>query len=315
MEIPLWDFENGLTSLMMESMTITLPNKPTITVHKGWTPLTKRGNKTVLTLDQPRFETHAFSIRSRKGEPSTAKPPEEASSLISQAVPAARLRKTGQQFDFVNNACEPLHTKDVAVRKLVRSHAMREVCRERREQKKKLEDEISRCDQTKEIHAASQREPEQISKDAVEAFLLARGQSIACGSSDRRIEYCFTNYLSRIHANIHRLETQYFTQLGSAIFPMEFHLAYDPPMQLWKLDPSFTDDAVYQSLMYAAAVCSTLADGRRNSDDVPLQMSMTIGLINKLLNVGMVGDGMLGAVSHLAMGEVSGVGVFLVRNE
>ena len=42
---------------------------------------------------------------------------------------------------------------------------------------------------------------------------------------------------------------------------MESHLVYDPPMQLWKIDPSFTDDAVYQALVYAAAVCSNLSDG------------------------------------------------------
>lgn len=66
-----------------------------------------------------------------------------------------------------------------------------------------------------------------------------------------------------------------------------------------------TDDAVFQSMFYAAAVCSTLAKGRRDSDDVAGQMSLTIGLINRRLGGGIgTADGMLLAVCHLATGEV-----------
>ena len=68
-----------------------------------------------------------------------------------------------------------------------------------------------------------------------------------------------------------------------------------------------TDDAVFQSMFYAAAVCLTLAKGRSDGDDVVGQMSLTIGLVNRRLESGIgTADGMLLAVSHLATGEVSG---------
>ena len=77
-------------------------------------------------------------------------------------------------------------------------------------------------------------------------------------------------------------------------------------MQLSSLDSSFTNDVVFHSLFYAAAVCSTLAEGKRSSSEVTAQMGMTIWSINRLLQGDMgIAGGMLGAVCHLAMGEVS----------
>ena len=298
---------------MMESVTVTLPKGPTITVHKGWTPSRKRGNviKSVPAVGSPRCEPYIFSILSQRGKNSATKPSEEETPFTSPTIPAARPRGTGRRIDFVNNASEPLHTKNAAVRRLVRSHAMKEVARERREQKKtKLKDVDTKREEdrgTNEASFSSERPTERLSRDDVVSVPPTRGYSVPCDLIRPEIDHCFMDYLSQIQAKTRRLASLYFPQVGSAIFPMEFHLAYNPPMQLRTLDSSFTDDVVIQSLSYAAAVCTTLAEGKRYSSDIAAQMSLTIGMINSLLDGEMgLNDGMLGAVSHLAMGEVSG---------
>ena len=304
--------ESGLL-LMMESATVTLPKGPNITVYKGWTPARKRGNviKSVPAVDPPCFEPHTFSISSQRGKSLAAKSSVEETPVIGQIIPAVKPRRTGQLIDFVNNAFEPLHTKDAAVRRLVRSHAMKEVARERREQRKtRLKDvDIKRekARGTNEPSLPSERPTERPSGDHVISLPPEQGYSVPYALLRPEIDYCFMDYLSQIQAKTRRLASLYFPQIGSAIFPMEFHLAYNPPMQLWTLDSTFTDDVVIQSMSYTAAVCTTLAEGKRYSSDIAAQMSLTIGMINRLLEGGMgLADGMLGAVTHLAMGEVSG---------
>ena len=304
----------------MESVTIKLPNRPVTTVHKGWVPSKKRSNiiNSVPAVNQPRFETHTFSISSRKGKSSAANPPEEETLPVSQSSPNSRQGGTSRRIDFVNNASEPLHTKDAAVRRLVRSHAMKEVARKRREQRKtKLKDADAECEKAKganEMSSPSERPVERLSGDDVVSVPPARGKGVLYVSDRSEIDFCFTDYLSKTQADRRRLASLYSTHIGSAMFPMEFHLAYNPPMQLSALDSSITDDAMFQSLFYAKAVCSTLAEGNRNSIHITAQMSRTIWLINRLLDGGMcLADGMLGAVCNLAMGEVSTM--VLVRNE
>lgn len=296
----------------MESVTIALPNRPITIIHKGWVPSKKCRNviKSISAVDQPDFETLTFSISSQEGQSSAAKLPKEGTPLLNQSIFTTRPWRTGQQIDFVNNASEPLHTKDAAVRKLVRSHAMKEVARQRREQKKaKLNDANAKCE---EIGGANERSPQserpgdRAPGDDVISGSSARDQRVPCALIRPEIDYCFTDYLSEIQAKTRRLASVYLTQVGSPVFPIEFHLAYNPPMQLSSLDSSFTNDVVFRSLFYAAAVCSTLAEGKRNSSEVTAQMDMTIWSINQLLQEGMgTVDGMLGAVCHLAMGEVS----------
>ena len=311
-KLPNRHIESGLL-LMMESVTVALPKGPIITVHKGWTPSRKRGNviESVPAVGPPRCEPHIFSISSQRGKSSAPKPSEEETPVTSLNISAERSRGTGQRINFVNNASEPLHTKDAAVRRLVRSHAMKEVARERREQKKTKLKEVDTAGEKargpNEAFFSSKRLTERLSGDEVVSVPPRRGSSVPCDLIRPEIDYCFMDYLSKNQAKTRRLASLYFPQVGSAMFPMEFHLAYNPPMQLRTLDSSFTDDVVVQSLSYAAAVCTTLAEGKRYSRDIAAQMSLTIGMINSLLDGEMgLNDGMLGAVSHLAMGEVSG---------
>lgn len=295
---------------MMDTITIALPDRPVMTVHKGWTPTKKHGNvNRWVPVDQHHSQAKTMS---RKGKSSAAKPSEKETPRVSQLNPTTRSQKIGQRFEFINDATEPLHTKDAAVRKLVRSHVMKEVARERREQKKtKLKDTDSNREKAKvaeEPCLASERQVEGRSGDSTELALPAQYQTTLSFPLDQEVEYNFPDLPRKSLVNIRRLAFLYFTQLGSAMFPMEFHLAYQPPWQLLVLDISMTDDAVFQALLYSSAVSSTLAEGKRDSHDITVQMGLTIELINRRLDGGMrVADGMLGAVSCLAMGEVSSV--------
>ena len=296
---------------MMDTITIALPDGPVMTVHKGWTPTKKHGNvnKWALPVDQHHSQAKTSS---RKGKSSTAKPSEKEKPRVSQLTPTPRSQKVGQRFEFINDATEPLHTKDAAVRKLVRSHVMKEVARERREQKKtKLKDTDSDREKARGAEKpplASERQIERRSGDSIELALPAQHQSTPSSPLDQEVEYNFPDLPRKSLVNIRRLAFLYFTQLGSAMFPMEFHLAYQPPWQLLVLDVSMTDDAVFQAMFYGSAVSSTLAEGKRDSHDITVQMGLTIELINRRLDGGMrVADGMLSAVSCLAMGEVSSV--------
>ena len=299
----------------MQSVTVAIPNRPIVTIHKGWTPSKSRRNarKSRPAVDQPPFEAHLFSKLSHKGKSTAAKCPEEGTYRASPIVRTTRSLGIGQQFDFVNNASEPLHTKDAAVRKLVRSHAMKEVVRKRRERKKatlkNTDTECEKIGRGSKESPAPEGTPDWPLGDSVTSLPPARSQSAQCTLVHADIDYCFNNYLSKIKFNISRLKSLYLTQVGSAMLPIEFHHAYDPPTQLWSLDPSFSNErVVYQSLIYAAAVCSTLAEGKRYSSEIAAQMGLTIGLINNLLDGGLwMADGILGAVYHLAVGEVSKV--------
>ena len=303
----------------MDIIPIALPERPVMTVHKGWTPSKKHGNvnKWVLPVNLHHSEAKTLS---RKGKSSAAHPPENATPPASQLTPAARSQKIGQRFEFINDATEPLHTKDASVRKLVRSHVMKEVARERREQKKtKLKDADSKREaakRTEESCLPSERQIEGSSGDNTEIAFPAEHQSTPSPPLDQEVEYHFPDIPRKSLVSIRRLAFLYFTQLGSAMFPMEFHLAYQPPWQLLVLDISMTDDAVFQALLYCAAVTSTLAEGKRDSHDITVQMGLTIELINKRLDGGMrVADGMLWAVSCLAMGEVSSVILFIIMSD
>lgn len=295
----------------MDIITIALPDRPVITVHKGWIPSKRHGNfnKWIPPVNQHHSQAKTLS---RKGKSSVAHPCEDATPPANQLTHAARSQKIGQRFEFINDATEPLHTKDASVRKLVRSHVMKEVARERREQKKtKLKDADSKLEEAKrsdEPRLPSERRIEGDSGDSMEHASPALHQSTPSPPLEQEVEYHFPDIPRKSLASIRRLAFLYFTQLGSAMFPMEFHLAYQPPWQLLVLDISMTDDAVFQALLYCAAVTSTLAEGKKDSHDITVQMGLTIELINKRLDGGMrVADGMLAAVSCLAMGEVSSV--------
>ena len=291
----------------MQSVTVALPNRPVITIHKGWAPskTCRNVNQSRAAVDHLPFEAHTFSILSPKGKGTAAKFPEEGTPLASQIVSTTGPWGIDRQFEFVNNASQPLHTKDAAVRKLVRSHVMKEFVRRKRVgQKAKLKNASTGGS---EESGASEGPTDRPPGDNATSMPPARGQSDPCTLVHAHIDYCFNNYLSNIKLNVSRLESLYFAQVGSAVLPIEFHQAYDPPTQLWSLDPSFTNEGVvYQSLIYATAVCSTLAEGKRYSSEIAAQMGLTIGLINKLLDEGWwMADGMLAAVCHLAIGEVS----------
>lgn len=298
---------------MMQSVTVALPNRPVIIIHKGWVPSKNcpNVNQSRPAVDQLPFEEHTFSILSPKGKGTAAKSPEEGTPLASQIVSTTGPWGIGQQFDFINNASEPLRAKDAAVRKLVRSHVMKEVVRTRRVGKMaKLKNAKAKTEKIRrgsEESGASEGPTDRPPGDNATSMLPARGQSVPCTLVHADIDNYFNNYLSKNKVNFSRLKSLYFAQVGSAVLPIEFHHAYDPPTQYWSLDPSYDNEGVvYQSLIYAAAVCSTLAEGKRYSSEIAAQMGLTIGLINKLLDGGMwMADGMLGAVCHLAMGEVS----------
>lgn len=296
---------------IMDTITIALPDRPVMTVHKGWTPSKKHGNINKWVLPVKQHHSQAKTL-SRKGKSSAANPPGNATLPVSQLTPTTNSQKIGKRFEFINDATEPLHTKDASVRKLVRSHVMKEVARERREQKKtQLKDADSKREEAKrseESRLPSERRIEGGSGDSIDLAPPAEHQSTTSPPLDHEVEYRFPDIPRKSLASIRRLAFLYFTQLGSAMFPMEFHLAYQPPWQLLVLDISMTDDAVFQALLYCAAVTSTLAKGKKDSHDITVQMGLTIELINKRLDGGMrVADGMLGAVSCLAMGEVSSV--------
>lgn len=295
----------------MATVTIALPNRPVMKVHKGWTPIKKHGNvnKSLPPVDQHCFEAKTLS---RKCKSPAANPSENETPRKSQNTPTTRSQKIGQRFEFINDATEPLCLKNAAVRKLVRSHVMKEVVRERLEQKKtKPKDADSKLEEAKGAEKpcqTSEGRMEWLSKDSIELALLAQHQSTHSFPLGQEVEYHFPDLPRKSLAKIHRLASLYFTQLGSAMFPMDFHLAYYLPWQFLILDISTIDDVVFQAVLYCAAVCSTLAAGKRDSRDVTVQMSLAIVLINKRLAGGMrVADGMLGAVSCLAMGEVSSV--------
>lgn len=122
--------------LVMDTVTIALPNRPVVTVHRGWTPSKRRGkvskiSKSVSAVDQKRFPTRGFSKLSPKGDSLAANSP-GGTHRIRGIVPTTGSRQTSKQIEFTNNSAEPLHTKGAAVRELVRSHVMKEVARKRR---------------------------------------------------------------------------------------------------------------------------------------------------------------------------------------
>lgn len=65
-----------------------------------------------------------------------------------------------------------------------------------------------------------------------------------------------------------RLVTLFFSQIPAAMFPMEYHLAYKPLEQVSMVEYTMMDNAVFHGLLYAAAVCSTLSKGDKESKEI-----------------------------------------------
>lgn len=353
----------------MNTVTITVPDGPVITVHKGWSISKKRidnrKEKHHSSPDQRQFETNTFPLPSKpsqNGKSSASNPPEEEIILpiidpdILTTRPPRQRGVGGQQIEFVN-ATKPAYNRDAGVRKQVRSHVMREIARGRRERKR---EELREKDgaRTKDAdatasakararieardaaavasaeeetppflaaQASSSRPPQPVnsstSKSSSSSLSSSSQQTTASSPSPffplaPHLHYHFPYFPSSatIPPSTHHLVTVYFTQLASAMFPMEFHLAYNPMKQVSLVEFSMSDDAVFHALLFAAAVCERLAtaEGRGwGRDTVGVQMGRTIGLVNRRLEAGVgMGDAVLGAVSCLAMGEVSLIAFF-----
>ncbi len=104
----------------------------------------------------------------------------------------------------------------------------------------------------------------------------------------------------------HALFSHYLTCVSSRMFPIEYCLKSNPLKSPDWIRFAVTDSAMFHAVLYAAAVCLALVQGRRESKDIVHHQSRTIPIIQQRLHdsTSFMDDSTLGAISCLALGEV-----------
>lgn len=310
-----------------DTVTINVPEWPMMTVHRSWTCNKKCSStqkSTTISKQNSPTETPSHTSCSSTNNSSSPKSceDEEQISRNKTRVANVKLRTNGQHIEFIN-ATDLSSTKDTATRRLVRSHVMKGVSRERRVQRNaKLKQMHDKLVPPKDFEVTTkhltQEEATTLSPPSRQSHALTRKDNVSlmhcikarqnpsCYDLGPQFSYHFKDYPTPIPASMHHLITRFFTQLAPSIFPLDASLAYNPMKQIFLVGWSMTDTAVFHALLYSGAVCSTLSAGERDSKDVYFQMSRVIRLVNSRLNAGEgTSDSIVSAVGCLAMGEVN----------
>ncbi len=277
---------------------ITELNGQVVRVHRGWTQ-----PKKLESNDSNKATRWRSSRKGSAAPPSSGSIVDPAlsssSSLVTQPRQPKRSKPSAapQQYEFVHGT-DPFRNRDPDVRKLVRTHVMRDSARKKKQQRELDPDRIEekRLPLTEPFE-----EVPRDSKNVVEP---------ACIIDDRAFRWNLKPSLSHLSINPDPHMSSIINDLNRVsrrMFPMEEKFKFNPVSPVHWFHFALADKALFHALMFTAKSYAALIDGDKDSRMGAGDFGMCIALVNERLADSRVeiADGTIGAVSCLSLVEVS----------
>ena len=211
---------------------------------------------------------------------------------------ASSNKDQSRTYEFITSS-NPEVNRDPEVRKLVRKHVVKDT---QESKVKQLKNDIENFEREtrppmENVHSQSQ---------ICSSSFVSGARTPVTLDISKQIEWHFLAFPIKMKPHLHRLVTLYFNRLVSKLYRLEDYLEFNPLKTSALFEFTMTDDAVFHSLLYAAAVASSLIDGIKGSEEVALQLSETAAIVSKRLrSIGPhITHGTIYAVTCLVMGEV-----------
>ena len=272
----------------MDQLDVLYPNCQMTNVHKGWQEYQKRAPSSM----------NRKIVISIRPELTPAQHEKRAPSMATAKGKKGNQLDVLPRFEFVSTS-GPTSNKDPSTRKLVRTHVMREVSREKRLQRQKWLDSFT----TK--RPSPSTEDEQTSHELSTAFHVPVANK-ALGAS---IEGCLSTFPIPMQSHLYTVILRGLGTFSTAMYPMESWLRFNPIKAANCLQISMTDVPLFHAFLYGCALYRDLAEGTATSTDTEIQKAQIVTLISKRLAVSseteLVSEATVGAVSCLGLGEVS----------
>ena len=222
---------------------------------------------------------------------------------------AQRKEPTQRQYEFVHTTKQE-RTKDAAMRKLVRTHVRNDYLHNKRQKaaspsppslRSALDsDNLSGQGESIEDRTSTSEISSTMSEVDINSHHSLR--SFGCPTA-----LCSPDYAIEMQPRMHALLSRYLTYAGQRTYPAKLarqsHSLRSPSW--FRL--AVTDPAMLHGMLYSAAVCLALLEGRTESQDSIYHLCQTISVVNKRLgnSAQNIEDSTIGALSCLALGEVS----------
>jgi hypothetical protein len=250
-------------------------NGPDITIYKDWH-----------IGERLRWTSSADSSADSSPEPTSNSP----------SGPGSGRKSTGrsrpsQKFAFVNTT-HVGKTKDPDTRKFVRTHVRNDYLRKR---------------QSKSASARKSSAPQRPSQPVAwpatdlswyDTLIIedAIGLPTALSLSPWPLD---------MSPKMHQLLSRYLTHVSASMYPLSEYLLENPIRSPAWFHFAVRDPLMLQGVMYAGAVYLTLLEGRRDSEESVVFLGGAIQMLEERLRSGGADDGVLAALSCVALGEVS----------
>ncbi|PQE13781.1 hypothetical protein CJF31_00005266 [Rutstroemia sp. NJR-2017a BVV2] len=242
-------------------------NGPEITIYKDW------------------------HIGSRVRWTSSAYSSPEATSNSERKSAAGRSRPD-QKFAFVNTT-HVGKTKDPDIRKFVRTHVRNDYLRKRQSTSKSARKSHHRPSQPAAVPVTDLSWYDTlIIEDAI-------GAPTALSLSPWPLD---------MSPKMHRLLSRYLTHVSASMYPLSEYLSSNPIRSPSWFHFAVKDPLMLQGVMYAGAVYLALLEGRRDSEESVVFLGGAVRMVKERLRArgsGLADDGVLAALSCVALGEVS----------
>ncbi|PQE03655.1 Fungal specific transcription factor domain-containing protein [Rutstroemia sp. NJR-2017a BBW] len=104
---------------------------------------------------------------------------------------------------------------------------------------------------------------------------------------------------------MHQLLSRYLTHVSASMYPLSEYLSSNPIRSPAWFHFAVQDPLMLQGVMYAGAIYLTLLEGRRDSEESVVFLGGAIQMLEERLRSGGADDGVLAALSCVALGEAN----------
>ncbi|TAQ89839.1 hypothetical protein B7494_g1825 [Chlorociboria aeruginascens] len=228
-------------------------SKPFVTVHKDLHPPGDHSNTLVKNHGVMQFNVN--------------KPANKGSTV----QPSRKVKGASQKFEFVNSS-NPYRNKDPEIRRLVRTHVVKDFTRKKQLQEgnatKKTDPKRHReLGKEKENKFQNQGNLDSSETKVVQTF-----------NQEPRLSFLQLDPHPQLSAIICHIIT-----VGSAMYPLEVVLHFNPLSPASWFEFAFSDEALFHALMYTTSAYAGLISGSPETKEAITHMGKSISLVNTRL--------------------------------
>ncbi|KAM3069367.1 hypothetical protein ACMFMG_005473 [Clarireedia jacksonii] len=203
--------------------------------------------------------------------------------------------KPDQKFAFVNTT-HIGKTKDPDIRKFVRAHVRKDYLR--KHQSNGVRKSTRRSPPNTQLATPAPSSP---SMDLLWYDTLVIEDAIGVPTS-----LSLSPWPINMTYKMHQLLSRYLTHVSSSMYPLSEYLSSNPIRSPEWFRFAVNDPLMLHGVIYAGAIYIALLEGRRDSEDSVTYLAKATEMVNERLQTSeQVDDGVLAALSCIALGEAS----------